>query len=411
MSAGIALYRAATALIEPFAPALLRGRAGKGKEDVARLNERLGRASASRPDGPLIWLHGASVGEGLSLLPLVKALKDKASVLVTTGTATSARLLAERLPPGVIHQYVPVDAPGVAKRFLDHWRPNLVVFAESELWPNLLLGAKARGAKLALVSARLSGASLDGWGKAPRAARELLSAFDLVMAQDDPTAARLKALGARDDGRLNLKLLAEPLPVDVKALAALKKAAGKTPVLLAASTHPGEEAMVLEAYGPLRQQALLVIAPRHPTRGGAVADLARAAGFTVSRQGAGEAFDGSREVHIADTLGELGLWFSLAKAAFIGGSLVDGPGGHNPLEPALLCCPVISGDRVENWASVYAAMRNGLYQKVETSAQFGLAFRNALDVDGSAAEAAQHFALAQAGGLEPLSNQLTGLLP
>jgi 3-deoxy-D-manno-octulosonic-acid transferase len=410
VSAGIALYRGLTGLIEPLAPALLRARARRGKEEPERLAERLGRPGVARPEGRLVWLHGASVGEGLSLLPLVKALKDKASVLVTTGTATSARLLAERLPAGAIHQFVPVDAPGAAHRFLQHWRPDLVVFAESELWPNLILGARRRGAKLALISARLSGASLDGWARAPGAAKELLSAFDLVMAQDDATAARLASLGARDDGRLNLKLLAEPLPVDAAALAGLQAAAGGRPVLLAASTHSGEEELVLQAFAPLRRRALLVIAPRHPARGEAAAALARDAGFTVSRQGAGEAF-GESEVHVADALGQLGLWFSLAKAAFVGGSLVAGPGGHNPLEPALLRCSVIAGDMVENWGSVYDSMGEGLYRKVRNSADLAAAFEAALEGGASTAEAAHAFAQSSAKGLDSVANQLIRLLP
>ncbi len=407
---GLGLYRAATGLIGPFAPALLRSRARRGKEDMARLEERLGRASLPRPTGKLIWLHAASVGEGLSLLPLVSALAGQAAILVTSGTTTSAALLAQRLPQGAIHQYAPIDTPAVARRFLDHWKPDLTVFVESELWPNLIAGAKARGGRLALLSARLSKASLDGWALARGSARELLGCFDLVMAQDDATAARLVGLGARDDGRLNLKLAAEPLPVNDKALAAARRALGKRPVLLAASTHEGEEAMVLEAFRPLKAQARLVIAPRHPARGEAVAALARQQGFSARRQGAGEAFDGQAEVYVADALGELGLWFRLACTAFVGGSLVSGPGGHNPLEPALLRCPVIAGPWVENWASVYAAMQGGLYTRVDGGAELSAAFAGALGADPALAEAAEAYARTAAGDLSSLANHLIGIM-
>ncbi len=407
---GLGLYRAATGLIGPFAPALLRSRARRGKEDPARLGERLGRASVPRPAGKLIWLHAASVGEGLSLLPLVSALSGQAAILVTSGTTTSAALLAQRLPQGAIHQYAPIDTPAVARRFLDHWKPDLAVFVESELWPNLIAGAKARGARLALLSARLSKASLDGWTLARGSARELLGSFDLVMAQDDATAARLAGLGARDDGRLNLKLVAEPLPVNPDALEAARKALGKRPLLLAASTHEGEEAMVLEAFGPLKARARLAIAPRHPARGEAVAALARQHGFSTRRQGAGEVFDGEAEVYVADALGELGLWFRLASTAFVGGSLLPGPGGHNPLEPALLRCPVIAGPRVENWVSVYAAMRQGLYTEAETVAELSAAFADALEADPARAEAGEAYARTEGGDLSSLIKQLIGLI-
>ena len=407
---GLGLYRAATGLIAPLAPGLLRSRAKKGKEDAARLGERLGRASAARPEGRLIWLHAASVGEGLSLLPLISALGGAAHVLVTSGTTTSAALLAERLPQGAIHQYTPIDTPAVARRFLEHWRPELAVFVESELWPNLIGAAKARGTRLALLSARLSKASLDGWAMWPGSAREILGSFDLLMAQDDAMGERLARLGARDDGRLNLKLMGEPLPVNAKALAAAKKAMGEFPVLLAASTHEGEEAMVLDAFEPLKAQARVVIAPRHPARGEAVAALARARGFSVRRQGAGEVFDAVSEVYVADALGELGLWFRLACAAFVGGSLVAGPGGHNPLEPALLRCPVIAGARVENWAPVYAAMQQNLYRKVEDAAGLRAAFKEALGLDPARADAAETYAKTAGGDISSVAKRLIELL-
>ncbi len=351
----LVLYRLATGALEPLAPALLAARARRGKADAARIGERLGRASVARPDGPLAWLHGASVGESLSLLPLIEGLRARRpdlSILVTSGTVTSAEMMAKRLPEGAIHQYAPIDAPRAAERFLDRWRPDLAVFVESELWPNLILGAKARGARLALLSARLSDRSLKGWARAPASARAVFGAFDLAMAQDGATAEALVRLGARDDGRLNLKRLGAPPPVDEAALAALKAEAEK-PVLLAASTHPGEDEMVLQAFRLHQGAASLVIVPRHPARAGDIQTLAAAEGFQARLRSRGEPFGGT-DVYIADTLGELGLWFALARGALIGGGLVPGPGGHNPIEAAQLGCPILTGPHVDNWRAVYA---------------------------------------------------------
>jgi 3-deoxy-D-manno-octulosonic-acid transferase len=362
MSWALLAYRGATRLLEPMAPALLRARMRQGKEDALRLQERMGEASLPRPHGKLIWLHGASVGEGLSLLPLVQALTYRdpdLNLLVTSGTATSAELLGQRLPERVLHQFVPVDAPKVAAAFLDHWRPDLAVFVESELWPNLLLAARQRGARTALVSARLSKSSLDGWGRFRGAARMVLGGFDLLMPQDNQTAAGLVRLGGRDDGRLNLKLAGEPLPAEPKALARLQCEIGQRPVLLAASTHPGEESLLLEVFTWLKdlpERPLLVIAPRHPARGKAIAAEAHARGFTAARRACGDLLTPQTEVYVGDTLGELGLWFRMARLAVIGGSLVDGVGGHNPLEAARLECPAASGTHVANWRSVYAAL-------------------------------------------------------
>ncbi|WP_369825093.1 3-deoxy-D-manno-octulosonic acid transferase [Caulobacter sp. B11] len=249
----LALYRAATTALQPLVPILLKARAAKGKEDPARLNERLARPSRARPDGPLVWLHGASVGESLSILPLVERLRlerPEVAVLVTSGTLTSAALLAQRLPAGAIHQYAPVDTPAGARRFLDHWRPSLAVFVESELWPNLLLTAQARGVRLALVSAKLSDKSYRGWQARPMAAGRLFGGFDLILAQDGRAAERLSSLGGAVSGEADLKFGSAVLPIDALALSDLRALRDEAPLLLAASTHPGEEAMILDALPP-----------------------------------------------------------------------------------------------------------------------------------------------------------------
>jgi len=354
------LYRLATAALDPVAPLLLKRRAARGKEDAARLNERLGRPRTPRPAGRLVWLHGASVGESLSILPLVQRLRTErpeVTVLVTSGTVTSAQLLAQRLPGGAIHQYVPLDTPGGARRFIAHWRPDLAVFVESELWPNLLLAAKAAGTRLALVSAKLSDKSYDGWRMRPFAAHLLFSNFDLILAQDARAAERFTSLGGTVAGEADLKFGAAPLPADDADLAHLKAKFADSRLLLAASTHPSEDEIVLDAFAalPTTDRPRLVIAPRHVERGAAIADLARARGLNVTLRSL-DPDAAPAEVLVADTLGELGLWFRLADLAIVAGSLVAGIGGHNPLEPARLDCPIVSGPHVENWLTAYAEL-------------------------------------------------------
>lgn len=357
MSAALLLYRAGTALLEPLAPALLARRARAGKEDPARLGERLGRPGLARPAGRLVWLHGVSVGETLSLLPLAKALRQARldlNLLITSGTRTSAELLAGRLPDGALHQYAPADGPAAVARFLDHWKPDLGLMVESELWPNLILSARKRGVPLALVSARMTAESAAGWAKAPKSAKSLLSSFRLVLPQEPQTAERLAGLGAQVGPELNLKQIGEPLPCDPAELERLRSASGGTPVILAASTHPGEEALIARAFRAAGRDARLVIAPRHPDRTPAICAELAAEGFEVAVRSRGEPpADG---VYLADTLGEMGLFFRLAHAAVMGGSFVEGIGGHNPLEPARLGLPTVTGPHMFNAQATYAAL-------------------------------------------------------
>ena len=334
---------------------MLAVRTLNGKEDRERRGERLGRPSRPRPAGKLVWLHGASVGESLSLLPLMEAIREAwpdQTLLMTSGTRTSAELLAGRLPAGSIHQYAPLDTPSAAGTFVDHWRPDLVVFAESELWPNLLLRVKAEGAALALVSARISRASSIWWRRAPKSARRVLGAFDLILARDQEQAERLRALGGRVEALADFKFGGEPLPVDETELARLRARIADRPVIVAASTHAGEEGPILQAWRAADRSAgrksLLIIVPRHPHRGAQIGRLARDAGLSVGLRSEGADVN-TLDVYVADTIGELGLFFRLAALAFVGGSLVPGGGGHNPLEPARLGCPFVTGRNFENW--------------------------------------------------------------
>ncbi|MGZ3272936.1 MAG: 3-deoxy-D-manno-octulosonic acid transferase [Caulobacteraceae bacterium] len=360
MSLGLAAYRCLTGLLEPLAPHVLAGRARKGKEDPVRMGERLGRPSCERPKGELVWLHGASVGETLSLLPLVEALaraRPDLNLLVTSGTVAAAQVLRKRLPAGVLHQYAPVDAPGPVRRFLRHWRPCLAVFVESELWPNLVHHTRRAGCHLALLGARISDESAKGWARAPRSARALLSAFDLILAQDSKSWKKLRDLGAQVAGELDLKQAAAPLPYDETELQAFKDELCGRPVVVAASTHPGEDEQVVAALGALpHPRPLLVLAPRHPARGRDLAEMLRAQGLKLSRRSIGERIAGDTEVYLADTLGELGLFFRLAQVVVMGGGFGEGVGGHNPLEPARLGLPVVTGPDIANFNETYAGL-------------------------------------------------------
>ncbi|MGZ6012387.1 MAG: 3-deoxy-D-manno-octulosonic acid transferase, partial [Caulobacteraceae bacterium] len=360
MSLGLAAYRCLTGLLEPLAPHVLAGRARKGKEDPVRMGERLGRPSCERPKGELVWLHGASVGETLSLLPLVEALaraRPDLNLLVTSGTVAAAQVLRKRLPAGVLHQYAPVDAPGPVRRFLRHWRPCLAVFVESELWPNLVHHTRRAGCHLARRGARISDESAKGWARAPRSARALLSAFDLILAQDSKSWKTLRDLGAQVAGELDLKQAAAPLPYDETELQAFKDELCGRPVVVAASTHPGEDEQVVAALGALpHPRPLLVLAPRHPARGRDLAEMLRAQGLKLSRRSIGERIAGDTEVYLADTLGELGLFFRLAQVVVMGGGFGEGVGGHNPLEPARLGLPVVTGPDIANFNETYAGL-------------------------------------------------------
>lgn len=355
-------YLLATLLADPVAAPILRRRLARGKEDPARLAERLGRAGLPRPAGRLIWLHAASVGEATSALPLIAALRarDEAAVLLTTGTVTAARRMAESLPAGVLHQFVPVDTHRAVRRFLGHWRPDLALWIESELWPRLVVETARRGVPMALVNARLSEASFRRWRRLPGMARRLLGAFRAILAQDAETVARVEALGgvARFGG--NLKALVEAPGCDRGELAAIREALGGRSVWLAASTHSGEEAQVIAAQMELRRpdRPLMILAPRHPARGDEVAQLLALAGLHTTRRSAGGLPGGNTDVWLADTLGEMGLWYRLAPVSFVGGSLVPA-GGHTPFEPVQLGSAVLHGPHVANFAPAYAALEAG----------------------------------------------------
>jgi 3-deoxy-D-manno-octulosonic-acid transferase len=355
----IGLYRGLGAVLEPFASMFLSRRLKAGKEDGARLRERLGHAALARPEGRLVWLHAASVGETISVLPLVEALARHATVLLTTGTITSADLAGKRLPAGAIHQFVPLDLPRAGARFLDHWRPDMAILAESELWPGLMQSCARRGIPLGIVNGRMSDRSFRRWQKLHGTARALLSPLAFCLAQSDIDSARYAELGAPAISPGNLKFDVPALPFSTDERDTLRARLGSRPVLLAASTHPGEEAEVIAAAALVREREpdlLTIIVPRHPQRGEEIANLCAGGGISASRRSLGALPGPADVIHIADTLGELGLFFALADLAFIGGSLVP-HGGHNPIEAVKLGAPVLSGPHVSNFTFVFDELR------------------------------------------------------
>ncbi|WP_332686030.1 3-deoxy-D-manno-octulosonic acid transferase [Bosea sp. (in: a-proteobacteria)] len=356
-------YRTLSALLEPAAAGLLLWRRRRGKEDPARIAERRGYPSVDRPDKTLVWLHGASVGETVTLLPLVERLQRRGlAVLVTSGTVTSARLLEQRLPAGAIHQYLPLDVPRYMRRFLDYWRPDLGLLCESEIWPNLMIEAGKRGVPLVLVNARMSERSFRRWYKFPKTSRYLLSGFERCLAQSQEDGQRLAQLGApRVSIAGNLKFDVPAPPADPNTLALLDGLMAGRPVWVAASTHAGEEEDVLAAHLGVKAhlpKLLTIIAPRHPDRGDEVEALAQANGVVSARRSLGELPEREIELYVADTLGDLGLFYRLAPVAFIGGSLAP-IGGHNPIEPAKLGCALLHGPLVHKSADLFAAFDAG----------------------------------------------------
>ncbi len=354
----LAAYAAAATVAEPGLRLMLRRRVARGKELPDRLAERRGRDPSPRPAGRLLWLHAASVGEAQSVLPVLTRLDTSLQILFTTGTLTSARLLAQRLPAlgldhRVTHRFVPLDVPRWVARFLAHWRPDAAAFVEAELWPNLLAACRARQIPTALVNARMSARSFAGWRRVPGVARPMLGGFARVQARSAEDAQRLRRLGAANvtvPG--DLKFAADDLPADPDTLTRLRAALRGRPVWLAASTHPGEEALAARihaALAPAHPGLLTIVVPRHPERGAAIA-----AELGAPRRSAG-APPPDEGVWIADTLGELGLFYRLIGIVFMGKSLL-GQGGQNPLEPARLGCTVAIGPHAANFADAVAAL-------------------------------------------------------
>ncbi|MBP0438632.1 lipid IV(A) 3-deoxy-D-manno-octulosonic acid transferase [Tianweitania sediminis] len=353
----LSLYSWAGAAAYPLVGPYIALRASRGKEDRQRRGERYGRASEPRPEGPLVWIHAASVGETGAVLPLIgRLLRLGIRIVLTTGTVTSARIVAERLGDRVIHQYVPLDLRPAVNRFLDHWKPDLAIFAESEIWPTTILSLGRRRVPQVLVNGRLSDRSFEAWKKRPHLAEALFENFAHVAAQSGLDGERFLALGARPvtvSG--NLKLETDLPPYDAAIHARLMKEIGGRPVWAAVSTHDGEEMIAAEVHRLLKNRhddVLTVIVPRHAERGDALASDLSKRGLKVARQSLGDTVQPDVDVLLGDTMGDMGLYLRLSGIAFVGRSLT-GSGGQNPIEPALLDTAVLAGENVQNFRDTY----------------------------------------------------------
>jgi 3-deoxy-D-manno-octulosonic-acid transferase len=418
------LYRTLTTVGRPLIRLYLAYRQAKGKEDRDRFAERLGRPGRARPEGSLIWVHAASVGESLSLLPLIeKLLSDnkKLTVLITTGTVTSARLMAERLPTRAFHQYVPVDCLAYVKPFLDHWQPDLVLWAESEFWPNMIIELHGHNIPMVLVNGRISPRSFAGWQRQPKLINRLLTSFKLCLGQTEEDAERLRSLGAPNATCLgNLKFSAPVLPVDNAELINLKSAIGTRPFWLAASTHPGEEDIIAQVQSSLRTtvpDVLCISVPRHPERGDAVCDIFNRAGLTTAQRSQTQPLTPQTNVYIADTLGELGLFFRLCDIVFMGKSLLADKarnGGQNPLEPARLNCAIVQGPHTMNFADITERLRAAqAFREVTDQQSFAAVLEDLLKNQSlcqQLAQEAKKVAESESGTLDRLSDAITPFL-
>jgi 3-deoxy-D-manno-octulosonic-acid transferase len=354
------MYRRLASSLVPLAPALIKRRLKQGKEDPARVGERRGLSQDVRPHGPLVWIHGASVGEVLAAAALIERLRDlNLRILLTSGTVTSAAVVAKRFPPDVIHQYVPYDSPRYVARFLDHWKPSLALFIESDLWPNLILAGAARRVPMVLINGRMSPRSFPRWRRMYGTISALLSRFDICLAQSKTDAERFSALGGRDVATTgNLKLDVPAPPADPAKLERLMTMTRGRPIIVAASTHPGEDEMLVAAHRSLVgvfPQLLTVIVPRHPDRGSQISGMITASGLKPALRSRDEPLTAATDVYVADTMGELGLFYRLSPIVFMGGSLIR-HGGQNPIEAIKLGASIIHGPHVFNFKDVYEAL-------------------------------------------------------
>ncbi|MBI1359482.1 MAG: 3-deoxy-D-manno-octulosonic acid transferase [Alphaproteobacteria bacterium] len=364
MTASLALYTLGTRLAEPAARFVLGQRLKRGKERSDRIGERTGQTSAIRPPGQLLWMHGASVGESRLLVDLFATLRQRrpdVSAVITTQTLTSADMIAAWEPDGIVHQMAPVDGPGAVKRFLDHWRPDAAVFAEGEIWPNMLITLRQRSIPAALVNARMTERSLRGWQARKASARQLFAVFRFIGAADRSTAEGLESvLGRPIEIVGNLKRASPVEPPSAKSLDAWRLQIGARKTLLAASTHRGEEDMALEAFAEVLRDfpdALLVIVPRHPERGGEIIDLCSARGLSAQLRSSNPSAPAPHvRALVADTIGELVFWYAASDAVFLGGATSETVGGHNAIEPAQLGKRVFTGPHGYNFRETFLAL-------------------------------------------------------
>jgi 3-deoxy-D-manno-octulosonic-acid transferase len=371
----------------------LRSRLLMGKEDPERLEERLGISLAERPTGNLIWFHAASVGESLSLVELIKRISSSQpdyNFLITTGTITSAKLILSRLPSNAVHQYIPVDTPKAVEKFLDRWRPSLAIWTESEFWPNLISFTSARDIPMILINARISEKSYRRWQFFKKSLKNLIEKFNYSLIQDQKTVKYFSKIGISSNNfelTGTLKEGSAALPHSETEQVEISKQILNRPVWLAASTHEGEEKLIAAAHrhaSKASQGLLLIIVPRHPERGLEIASILTKENFKICLRSKKDKISSDTQIYIADTLGELGLWYRIAPVSFVGGSFVP-IGGHNPFEPAALGSAILHGPYVENFKEIYNRLNvAGAAVKIEEASELGVKLIETLSPENAA---------------------------
>lgn len=416
----VRLYAVVANLIAPLAFRRVAAKLRAHGTDPDRFQERMGNATAKRPDGPLIWFHAASVGESLSVLRLIQHMGETHpnwQFLLTSGTATSAEIVGKRLPPRCTHQFAPLDAKSAIKGFLAHWTPSAAIFVESELWPQMLQMTRDAGIPLALINARISDRSARNWKRFPTTSRHLMGHFDLIHTQDARTTDHLHDLGLTHafTGQ-NLKSVAGPLPYDTGALDEMRQTIGARPLWVASSTHPGEDEIMIAAQTFLlatHPDLVLILVPRHPDRAAAIKTLIQEAGLTCAQRSQNEKLEHDTQVYLADTLGETGLWYTLSPITCLCGSFAP-VGGHNPYEPAYAASAVLHGPLYANFTQTYADFdANGGAKEVNDAksiAETVQALLGNTDHLQRMRENAQAFALAQEDMLDDITQTLTSAL-
>lgn len=417
----IGIYNTLIRVLYPLAiKGYINKRKENGKEDLTRFNERIGRPNKPREDGKLIWMHGASVGESVSMLPLIHKLLETypdLQIMVTTGTVTSADLMSRRLPERAFHQYVPIDNPAFVKRFLKHWQPDLVLWFESEFWPALLSGIKKRNIPLILVNGRISNKSFKRWQQFDYISKELLDCFTLCLGQSEEDAYRLRVLGAKDSLCLgNLKYAGFNPPVDEEKLDEIRQQIGDRTIWCASSTHHDEEFRIAQIHKNLKKQIpdlFTLIAPRHPQRGKEIQEAINELGLKTALRSANEKITPQTDIYIADTIGELGLWYTLSPLVFIGGSLIP-HGGQNFMEPSRFRDAVVVGPHMHNFTDAMnrAKKADAIIQvpdteKLEETVQHLLTDKYLLDAKRSLA---YNWATGEAKVLDGIVDKVKGFL-
>ncbi len=352
----LSAYKWAGFALFPLLTPYLAVRSAKGKEDAARRRERFGHPGRERPVGPLVWFHAASVGETTAVIPLIREVRKRdIHVVLTTGTVTSAKVAKERLDESVIHQFVPLDIKPAVGRFLDYWKPDLAIIAESEIWPVTLMELGERHIPQILVNGRLSDRSFARWRRYSGLAAEIFRNFALVIAQSEADASKYGELGALPvtvSG--NLKVDNDTLPFEAEALARYKSQIGARKTWAAISTFDREEAAAGRVHQRLKPAngLLTIIVPRHPERADEIEKELNEQGLKVARRTRKDPITPDTDILLGDTIGEMGLYLRLTEIAFVGRSLYA-EGGQNPMEPAAIGCAVLSGGNVQNFRDSY----------------------------------------------------------